>query len=71
VAIEEAERKLAGLPQRLERLRTSGLEKLSRSDEDARFLRCRRGFELGYTGELRDVRRSSDRGPAVDAADDG
>jgi transposase len=52
VAIEEAERKLAELPQRLERLRKSGLAKLSRTDEDARFLRCRRGFELGYTGEI-------------------
>jgi transposase len=52
VAIEDAERKLAELPQRLERLRKSGLKKLSRTDPDARFLRCRRGFELGYTGEI-------------------
>jgi hypothetical protein len=52
VAIENAERKLAELPQRLERLRKSGKEKLSRTDADARFLRCRRGFELGYTGEI-------------------
>ena len=52
VAIEDAERKLAELPRRLERLRKSGLEKLSRTDPDARFLRCRRGFELGYTAEI-------------------
>jgi transposase len=52
VAIEEAERKLAEMPRRLERLRKSGLQKLSRTDPDARFLRCRRGFELGYTGEM-------------------
>src|ERR1700761_1840669 len=52
VAIEHAERKLAGLPQRLERLKKSGLKKLSRTDEEARFLRSRDGFVLGYTGEI-------------------
>jgi transposase len=52
VAIEDAERKLAELPRRLERLRKSGLKKLSRTDQDARFLRCRGGFEFGYTGEI-------------------
>lgn len=52
VAIQQAEQKLAQLPQRLERLRKSGLNKLSRTDQDARFLRCRRGFELGYTAEI-------------------
>jgi transposase len=52
VAIEDAERKLAELPQRLERLRKSGLKKISRADGDARFLRCRRGFQLGYTAEI-------------------
>jgi transposase len=52
VAIEDAEGKLAEMPRRLERLRKSGLKKLSRTDPDARFLRCRRGFELGYTGEI-------------------
>ena len=52
VAIEQAEQKLAQLPQRLERLRKSGLNKLSRTDQDARFLRCRRGFELGYSAEM-------------------
>src|SRR5271156_51756 len=52
VALEQAERKLAELPQRLERLRKSGLKKLSRTDEEARFLRSRDGFTLGYTGEI-------------------
>jgi hypothetical protein len=40
------------LPRRLERLKRSGLKKLSRTDEDARFLRQRGGFVLGYTGEI-------------------
>src|ERR1700735_5206278 len=53
VAIEDAERKLAELPRRLERLHKSGLKKLSRTDEDARFLRQRGGhFVLGYTAEI-------------------
>jgi transposase len=52
VAIEHLESKLAELPQRLERLQKSGLKKLSRSDPDARFLRTRSGFDLGYTGEI-------------------
>lgn len=52
VAIEHLESKLAELPRRLERLHKSGLKKLSRSDPEARFLRTRGGFELGYTGEI-------------------
>jgi len=52
VAIEQAERKLAEMPRRLQRLRKSGLKKLSRTDEEARFLRKRGGFELGYTAEI-------------------
>jgi len=53
VAIGVLEDKLAELPQRLERLQKSGLKKLSRTDEDARFLRQRGGhFILGYTGEI-------------------
>jgi transposase len=52
VAIEHLESKLAELPQRLERLRKSGLKKLSQSDPDARFLRTRSGFDLGYTAEI-------------------
>ena len=51
--MREAEGKLAEIPRRLERLRKSGMERLSRSDADARFLRQRGpGFELGYTAEI-------------------
>jgi transposase len=52
VAIGELNRALDQLPRRMERLKKSGLKKLSRSDEDARFLRQRGGFVLGYTGEI-------------------
>lgn len=52
VAIGELNKALAELPRRMERLKKSGLKKLSRSDEDARFLRRRGGFVLGYTGEI-------------------
>jgi len=52
VAIGELNRALDELPRRLERLKKSGLKKLSRSDEDARFLHRRGGFVLGYTGEI-------------------
>jgi len=52
VAIGELNKALEELPRRLERLQKSGLKKLSRSDEDARFLRQRGGFALGYTGEI-------------------
>lgn len=46
------EQQLAGIPERLERLRKSGLKKLSRTDPDSRFLRERGGFTLGYTATL-------------------
>jgi transposase len=52
VAIGELNKALEELPRRLERLKKSGLKKLSRTDEDARFLRQRGGFALGYTGEI-------------------
>jgi len=52
VAIGELNKALGELPRRLERLKKSGLKKLSRSDEDARFLRQRGGFVLGYTAEI-------------------
>jgi hypothetical protein len=52
VAIGELNKALGELPRRLERLKKSGLKKLSRSDEDARFLRRRGGFVLGYTAEI-------------------
>jgi transposase len=52
VALAQAEERLTEMPRRLEKLRKSGLRKLSRSDGDARFLRERGGFVLGYTGEI-------------------
>lgn len=52
VAIGELNQALDELPRRMERLKKSGLKKLSRTDEDARFLRQRGGFVLGYTGEI-------------------
>jgi hypothetical protein len=48
----EWERRLEQVPRRLERLRKSGLRQVSRSDRDARFLRTRDGWILGYSGEL-------------------
>jgi transposase len=53
VAIGELNRALTEMPRRMERLKKSGLQKLSRTDEDARFLRQRGDtFVLGYTGEI-------------------
>lgn len=53
VAIGELNQALAEMPPRLERLKKSGLKRLSRTDEDARFLRRRRGeFVLGYSAEI-------------------
>src|ERR1019366_4043699 len=52
VQVEELEQRLAEIPQRLERLRKSGEAKLSRRDGEARFLRERGGFALGYTAEI-------------------
>jgi len=53
VAIGELNKALEELPRRLERLKKSGLKRLSRTDEEARFLRQRGDkFVLGYTGEI-------------------
>ena len=53
VALGELNQALAQMPPRLERLKKSGLKKLSRSDEDARFLRQRGDkFVLGYSAEI-------------------
>ena len=52
VQVGEWERRLEQVPRRLERLRKSGLRQVSRSDEDARFLRTRDGWVLGYSGEI-------------------
>jgi transposase/IS5 family transposase len=51
-ALEKLEQKLGEIPARLEQLKKSGLKKLSRTDEDSRFLRQRQGFVLGYTGTM-------------------
>ena len=52
VKVEELERRLEEMPRRLQRLRKSGEAKLSRRDAEARFLRERGGFVLGYTAEI-------------------
>lgn len=52
VRVEELGQRLAEMPRRLERLRKSGEAKLSRRDGEARFLRERGGFALGYTAEI-------------------
>jgi transposase len=52
VRVAQLEQQLAEWPRRLERLRKSGEAKLSRRDGEARFLRERHGFALGYTAEI-------------------
>ena len=53
IAIGELNKSLAEMPRRLERLKKSGLKKLSRTDEDARFMRQRGDkFVLGYSAEI-------------------
>jgi transposase len=53
VVVKELEQALTELGPRLERLKKSGLKKLSRTDPDARFLRTRGGrFVLGYSAEI-------------------
>jgi transposase len=51
-ALAKLEEKLGKIPERLERLKKSGLKKRSRTDEDSRFLRQRQGYVLGYTGTV-------------------
>jgi transposase len=51
-ALEKLEQKLSEIPARLERLKKSGMKKLSRTDADSRFLRQRQGYVLGYTGTV-------------------
>jgi hypothetical protein len=46
------EQRLRAIPARLERLKKAGVKKLSRTDEDSRFLRDRRGFTLAYTATV-------------------
>jgi transposase len=52
VRVAGLQEQLAQMPRRLEKLRKSGLKQRSRTDEDARFLRERGGFALGYTAEV-------------------
>lgn len=52
-ALEKLQGQLRDIPVRLERLRKSGMRKLSRTDTESRFLYDRRqGFTLGYTATL-------------------
>ena len=51
-ALEKLEKKLSEIPERLERLKKSGMKKLSQTDGDSRFLRQRQGYVLGYTGTV-------------------
>lgn len=51
-ALKKLEQKLGEIPERLERLKKSGLRKQSRTDADSRFLRQRQGYVLGYTGTI-------------------
>lgn len=49
--MERVRQRLAEIPGELEKLRKSGLKKMSRTDADSRFLHSREGFVLGYTAE--------------------
>ncbi len=51
-ALGKLEQRLAEIPRRMQRLKQAGVKKLSRTDEDSRFLRDRRGFTLGYTATV-------------------
>jgi transposase len=50
--VDKLKQRMAEMPRRLEKLRKSGLKKMSQTDPDARFLRERGGFVMGYTGEI-------------------
>ena len=50
--LESLQQQLAEMPRRLQKLRKSGGKKMSRTDPEARFLRERGGFALGYTAEV-------------------
>lgn len=51
-ALEKLEEQRRQIPVRMERLKKTGMKKLSRTDADSRFLRDRRGFTLGYTATV-------------------
>jgi transposase len=49
--LERVRQRLVEIPGELRKLRKSGQKKMSRTDEDSRFLHSRDGFLLGYTAE--------------------
>lgn len=49
--LARVQQRLAEIPGELQKLRKSGQQKMSRTDEDSRFLHSRDGFLLGYTAE--------------------
>lgn len=49
--LERVQQRLTEIPSELQKLRKSGLKKMSRTDADSRFLHSREGFVLGYTAE--------------------
>jgi transposase/IS5 family transposase len=51
-ALERLEQRLSQIPARIERLKKADVKKVSRTDEDSRFLRERKGFVLGYTATV-------------------
>ncbi len=50
--LEKLQQQLAEIPGRMERLKKAGVQRLSRTDGDSRFLRERQGFTLGYTATV-------------------
>jgi hypothetical protein len=50
--LEKLQQQLAEIPGRMERLKKAGVQRLSRTDKDSRFLRDRQGFILGYTATV-------------------
>ena len=50
--MQRLQERLAEIPRRMERLQKAGVKRLSRTDEDSRFLRERKGFVLGYTATV-------------------
>ena len=69
--IGKLEERLREIPGRIERLKKSGMKKLSRTDADSRFLRERKGIHAGLHGDDCGERRSLDRGTAGESGGDG
>ena len=51
VELERVRQRLAEIPGELQKLRKSGLQRMSRTDGESRFLHSREGFVLGYTAD--------------------